>query len=206
MSLWSKRDHAALLFLGVVTVLTMLVMLKVELPLLMGLSPDWERKIDSYRVILHIHAVLGSVALFSAPLQFVGHFRRSHVRLHRRLGMSYALSVLASAPIGVYIAFAHLSGLEMWAGALQGVMWFGCTALAVRTIFNRQLAQHRLWIMRSYALTLTFVVSRLLIDVLGIRLAASEGGNGTVLCMITLAALALAELLGQPRGASALPA
>src|SRR4051812_37151777 len=88
--------------------ITMLVMLKVELPMLLGMNPDWDHRVESYRFLLHVHAFFASIALFSAPIQFFSHFRQNHLRLHRLLGRIYASSIVISAPIGIYIAIVHL--------------------------------------------------------------------------------------------------
>lgn len=174
--------------------LTLVVMLKVELPLLLGMNPAWEQKISAYRWLLHLHAFLGSVALFSAPIQFFPNFRKKHLLLHRRLGTTYALSILVSAPIGIYIALAHLGSNEKWAAAAQGILWLSTTLLAVTTAMKKELVMHQIWITRSYALTLTFVVSRFILDVLRIEIGPEYGGNGSLIWVSSLLAITLADV------------
>jgi hypothetical protein len=174
--------------------LTLVVMLKVELPLLLGMNPAWDKKILAYRWLLHLHAILGSIALLSAPIQFFPNFRRNHLQLHRRLGRTYALSIFVSAPIGIYIALAHLSNNEKWAATAQGLLWLCTTLMAVTTAMNKQLVMHQIWITRSYALTLTFVVSRFILDVLRIEIGSEFGGNGNLIWVSTLLAITFADI------------
>ncbi|MES2298436.1 MAG: DUF2306 domain-containing protein [Pseudomonadota bacterium] len=192
-------------FFAAVAVITALVMFKVELPLLLGLNAQWERRIDPYRWSLHVHALFGTIALCCAPAQFFARLRKGKRRLHRWLGRCYALAVLVSAPIGIYIALAHLQDNEKWAAVTLGVLWLASTAVAVRSAMRGQVRQHRLWAARSYGLTLTFVASRFVIDVLKIDGAAIAGGNGGLVWLCTLVALAGASWLGGARAQAAPP-
>ncbi len=175
--------------------LTLLVMLKVELPLMLGMNPQWEHKINSYRWLLHIHAVFASMALLSAPLQFFANLRRNHLHLHRILGRTYALSILISAPIGIYIAVVHLSNNEKWAAAAQGLLWLSCTFAAVYTAMKKQIFMHTIWITRSYALTLTFVLSRLIVDVCKVEISPAIGGNAGLILITTFLMIIGADVI-----------
>ena len=46
--------------------------------------------------------------------------------------------------------------------AMQATAWIVCTTAAFLTARNRQIIQHRQWMIRSYAVTFTFVSSRVL--------------------------------------------
>ena len=45
---------------------------------------------------------------------------------------------------------------------MQAAAWMVCTAAAVIMARNRQIVQHRQWMIRSYAVTFTIVSSRVL--------------------------------------------
>jgi hypothetical protein len=45
---------------------------------------------------------------------------------------------------------------------MQAAAWIVCTTAAFITARNRQIAQHRQWMVRAYAVTFTFVSSRVL--------------------------------------------
>ncbi len=111
------------------------------------------------RHLLIPHTLSGTIALLSGPIQFSSRFRARHLKFHRVLGRIYAFSVVIGALTGVALAMGRpgLPGTSMQAAA-----WVICTAAAVITARNRQIIQHRQWMARSYAVTFTFVSSRVL--------------------------------------------
>jgi uncharacterized membrane protein len=111
------------------------------------------------RHLLIPHTLCGVVALLSGPIQFSSRFRRRHLKFHRVLGRIYVVSVFIGAATGVALATGRpgFSGTSMQAAA-----WVVCTSAALLTARNRQIVQHRQWMARSYAVTFTFVSSRVL--------------------------------------------
>lgn len=190
----ARRTLFLFLLLGV---FTMTVMFKVEVPLLLGMHPDWDRKVQAYRGLLHLHAVLGCVALFAAPAQFFPRLRCRYLQAHRVLGRIYVGAILISAPIGMYIALAHLQGNERVAAAVQALAWLGTTAIALFAAMGRHLAAHQRWMVRSYALTFTFVISRFTADVLNIEVSPMLGGNSGLIWACTCCALMMGSAGGK---------
>ncbi|MFP5237418.1 MAG: DUF2306 domain-containing protein [Acidobacteriota bacterium] len=111
------------------------------------------------RHLLIPHTICGTVALLAGPVQFSSRLRRRFLKLHRVLGYMYFVSVLIGAFTGIALA-AGRPGLP--GTSMQAAAWIVCTTAAVITARNRQLAQHRQWMARSYAVTFTFVSSRVL--------------------------------------------
>jgi uncharacterized membrane protein len=111
------------------------------------------------RHLLIPHSLCGVIALLSGPIQFSSRFRRRHLKFHRVLGRIYVVSVFIGAATGVALATGRpgFSGTSMQAAA-----WIVCTTAAFLTARNRQIVQHRQWMARSYAVTFTFVSSRVL--------------------------------------------
>lgn len=111
------------------------------------------------RGLLIPHTLCGSIALLAGPLQFSSRFRERHLQIHRVLGRMYVIAVFIGAFTGVALAAGRpgLPGTSMQAGA-----WVVCTTAALITARNRQIFQHRQWMIRSYAVTFTFVSSRVL--------------------------------------------
>ena len=109
------------------------------------------------RGLLIPHTLCGTFALLAGPLQFSSRFRLRHLKLHRVLGRIYFVSVLFGAFTGVALA-AGRPGLP--GTAMQAAAWIICTTAAVIAARNRQIAAHRQWMARSYAVTFTFVSSR----------------------------------------------
>lgn len=175
--------------------LFMLVMYKVELPLLLGMNLQWEQKINSYRWCLHVHAFAATIALLAAPVQFSPGFRVRHLQMHKLLGRLYALSICVAAPIAIYIALAHLTADEIWPTVAQGSLWLCTTLAGVYAASNKQFIMHQIWITRSYALTLTFITTRMIVDVLKIDINAIFGGNANLIWTSSFVALMMADIL-----------
>ena len=111
------------------------------------------------RQLLIPHTLAGMIALVAGPLQFSSRFRQSHLKFHRVLGRIYVVCVFVGSFTGIALA-AGRPGLP--GTSMQAAAWMVCTSAAFITARNRQIAQHRQWMARSYAVTFTFVSSRVL--------------------------------------------
>jgi uncharacterized membrane protein len=111
------------------------------------------------RHLLIPHTLCGFFALIAGPLQFSSRFRQRHLNFHRVVGRIYVVCVFVGAFTGIALASGRpgLPGTSMQAAA-----WIVCTTAAFITARNRQIIQHRQWMARSYAVTFTFVSSRVL--------------------------------------------
>ena len=139
------------------------------------------------RQLLIPHTLAGTFALLAGPLQFSTRFRQRHLQLHRLLGRIYVVSVFVGSFTGIALAWGRpgLPGTSMQAAA-----WMVCTTAAFLTALNRQIVQHRQWMARSYAVTFTFVSSRVLNLV-----PAYWSHLGDVLSAVGVIAFTLASLL-----------
>jgi uncharacterized membrane protein len=111
------------------------------------------------RKLLIPHTLCGVFALLAGPLQFSSRFRQLHLKFHRILGRIYVVSVFIGSFTGIALA-AGRPGLP--GTTMQAAAWMVCTTAAFITARNRQIIQHRQWMARSYAVTFTFVSSRVL--------------------------------------------
>ena len=112
---------------------------------------------DRGLLIPHTHA--GIFALLIGPINFSSRIRQRYLKLHRVLGRIYVISVFVGAATGVALA----NGRPGFPGTCgQAAAWIVCTTAAFITARNRHIIQHRQWMMRSYAVTFTFVSSRVL--------------------------------------------
>jgi len=111
------------------------------------------------RHLLIPHTLGGVIALLAGPVQFSSRFRRRHLKFHRVLGRLYVISVFIGAVTGIALA-AGRPGMP--GTCVQAAAWVVCTSAALITARNRQIARHRQWMVRSYAVTFTFVSSRVL--------------------------------------------
>ena len=118
------------------------------------------------RAALVLHIAGGAVALLTGPLQFWDELRDKRRVVHRRLGMAYVGAVGISAPCALYLAsttaaevgWAYVFALQVWA-----IVWGTSTWLAYRYARRRRIKLHQEWMVRSYLVTIAFVVSALLL-------------------------------------------
>jgi uncharacterized membrane protein len=120
---------------------------------------DYRLQVISDRHLLIPHVLASFLALIIGPINFSTRIRRQHLQLHRVLGRIYVISVFVGAATGVALA-AGRPGLP--GTAMQAAAWIVCTTAALITARNGQIVQHRQWMVRSYAVTFTFVSSRVL--------------------------------------------
>ena len=111
------------------------------------------------RHLLIPHTLSGVLALLIGPIQFSSRFRQRHLKTHRILGRVYVVAVFVGSFTGIALA-AGRPGLP--GTSMQAAAWMVCTTAAFITARNRQIGVHRQWMARSYAVTFTFVSSRVL--------------------------------------------
>jgi uncharacterized membrane protein len=111
---------------------------------------------------LIVHAVSASLALLLGPWQFLPGFRQRHLQLHRLIGRTYALSLLTAAVSAIWIAPHAAAGHISAAGFLSlAVGWLFTTSMGIAAIRRHDVATHRRWMIRSYALTAAAITLRL---------------------------------------------
>lgn len=109
-----------------------------------------------------VHVVSAPVSLAVGVLQFWPGLCARAPRLHRWGGRVYALSILVGGLSAVAMAPGANGGWFASVGfTLVGVAWIGVTGYAVHLARTRQVAAHRRWMIRSYALTFASVTLRL---------------------------------------------
>ena len=121
---------------------------------------------------IYPHAFFGSVAMILGPFQFNRGLLRNRAR-HRRLGQVYVAACLIAGVAGLYMAFYSYGGIitNLGFGGLA-VALLTTTGLAFRAIKGRQVATHREWMIRSYALIFAAVTLRIEIPLL---MTATQG-------------------------------
>ena len=144
--------------LGLITlfvVITSEVLLVTDYPMYHA----YRLQVISDRHLLIPHSLCGLFALIAGPLQFSSRFRQRYLKMHRVIGRLYVICVFIGAFTGIALAWGRpgLPGTSMQAAA-----WIVCTTAAFIAARNRHMIQHRQWMARSYAVTFTFVSSRVL--------------------------------------------
>lgn len=111
---------------------------------------------------LVIHVAGAVTALVLGSLQFLPAPRRGAGPPHRWIGRVYVLGCLAGGVAGLILAPGSTAGpiASVGFGGLA-VVWIAVNLLGWRAAVQGRLAQHRRWMIRSWALTLAAVTLRL---------------------------------------------
>ena len=84
------------------------------------------------------------------------------IQVHRWTGRGYVVSVLVGGVGALALAPRSMHGLVTHVGfGMLAVLWLSSTIIAYRRIRARDIASHRRWMTRSYALTLAAVTLRI---------------------------------------------
>ncbi len=153
---------------------------------------------------LPAHAALGATALLLGFLQIIPRLRNGYPRVHRWIGRTYVASCLLGGAAGLVLAFGTAAGWVTTFGfGTLALLWMAATAIGWSMARAGRFADHRRWMIRSFALTFAFVTFRLELQsgvvLLGLPFEVSYQGSA-VLCWITN--LLVAELIlrrGQTR-------
>ena len=133
--------------------------------------PIWNHY-EPFKWWLLPHGLAGACALLLAPLQFAEGLRRRHTTLHRTIGTFYIIGVFILGPLGLYIQY-----LDEAQGAarsftvetiIQSSTLMITTAIGLYFALKRQFTYHRQWMIRSYAVALTFIEIRVILGVSGL--------------------------------------
>ncbi|MER7502474.1 DUF2306 domain-containing protein [Nonomuraea pusilla] len=113
--------------------------------------------------VLSLHVVFGSVAMVTCCLQVWPWFRRRHPKAHRLLGRVYVFGgCLPGGALGLVVGLATPFGPVARAShVVLALLWIGCTYAGWRMARQRRYADHRRWMVRSFALTMSIVTNRL---------------------------------------------
>lgn len=133
------------------------------LPLGALVHPGMRLTFHAHPVGIYTHVFASSLALLTGPLQFSSRFRQRHRRVHRWLGRVY---------LGIGVALGGLSGLYMATLAFGGLtakfgfaglasIWLYTGLRAFRAIREGDVAAHRKWVVRNFALTFAAVTLRI---------------------------------------------
>lgn len=170
------------------------VLLYTDYPLVFHPAPGdhYHAKLIRDFVYLMPHAIGGILATALGPFQFSTRFRQRHLSLHRLMGKVYIVSVCVAAPMVMIIGRGFDFPL-VFMGDLQASLWLICTLLAFVTARNRQIAVHRQWMVRSYAFTLNFILSRLL-NPIPAYFNMSDTGLALTLALLTASYFLIPEI------------
>ncbi|MDT0164165.1 DUF2306 domain-containing protein [Actinotalea sp. AC32] len=104
-----------------------------------------------------VHVVSATAYLVVGAFQMAPTYRRRHLRRHRLTGRVLAPAGVATALSGLWMAFAYdipgPSGAALaWVRGVVGVAMVAFLVFGVRDVVRGDVARHRAWMIRAYAL------------------------------------------------------
>lgn len=145
---WAILFWSALISIVVlVWVVPIIPTLGTELPSPRNLNTNVLRRSE-----MVLHAVAGMIALLIGPWQLLAPLRAARPGFHRWLGRVYVIVAIASgaSSLALYPKLASFGAGYLF--MFMGALWIATTVLGVITILVGDVAAHRRWMLRSYAL------------------------------------------------------
>jgi uncharacterized membrane protein len=116
-----------------------------------------------YLSIFYIHVYTAIFSLLAGFTQFNDRILRNYPNLHRKIGYLYLISVVfLAAPSGIFMGYYANGGLfAQISFILLGIFWIFFTLQAIIAIKKRDIALHRQFMLRSFALAFSAITLRL---------------------------------------------
>lgn len=158
-----------------------------------GLASDVPQR--AAPLVFIVHALAGGLALLVGLVQLARRGPVARPPVHRALGRLYVWAIWLASPSGLWLALVF----DVSVGAKLGfvslaVLWLLTTTIAARRIRQRRIAEHRVWMIRSYALSLFFVTFSLWPDLLALSGLPSALSYPLAVFLSWTINLAIAEL------------
>jgi uncharacterized membrane protein len=140
------------------------------------LAANYVDRSAGVRLAFYLHIGFAALALLLSPLQFLTRLRTRAPHVHRAVGRVVLGSIAIGGVAGLVVAPLNLAGAVGTAGfGLLAVLWLTFAATALLAILRGDVAAHRRWMVRTFALTYAAVTLRLW---LGVLIAAQMGLAG----------------------------
>jgi uncharacterized membrane protein len=119
--------------------------------------------------MLIMHIVGAMLAILIGPFQFLPGIRKGRwLKVHRWLGRTYLLGILFGGLGGLYMAqFAYGGIISRLGFGTLACLWLYSGYRAYRHIRNKEIEEHRQWMIRNYALTFAGVMLRVWVPLSG---------------------------------------
>ena len=118
--------------------------------------------ITEWRIAFFVHVFTSLFALLAGFTQFSKWLLKNKPRLHRIMGYSYVINVLLiTGPAGLLMSFYANGGISSRIGfVLLSVLWIAFTGIALYKAIKKKFKAHRIFMIRSFALTLSAITLR----------------------------------------------
>lgn len=163
------------------------------------MHPEMKASFAGNALGLYIHVFAAITALVIGPLQFSARFRTRNALWHRRLGKIYlAFGVGVGGLSGLYLAFFAFGGVPARIGfAMLALAWLYTGWRAYTAIRAGDVASHRGWMMRNFALTFAAVTLRLYLPMAMLAGAPFEAAYAAIAWLCWVPNLAIAHLMSK---------
>lgn len=169
--------------------MTLSVLFFSELPLLREGTATRAHILD-IRWLLMPHVAGACLALTTGAVQFSSRIRRWNLEFHRITGRIYVGSICVAGPAAIVLSHGTLF---FTATLVQAGAWLVTAIAALLTARNRQIEQHRQWVVRSYAVTFTFIVLHV-VNPTGFWTHFSEADYATAIIICTFLAVLVPDV------------
>lgn len=166
------------------------------------LHPEMRATYALYPAAIYAHIFGSAIALIIGPFQFWARLRNERPQLHRWLGRCYLLiGVGIGGSAGLFMAFHAFGGLPAKLGfGVLALLWLYSGYRAYRAIRARDIAAHRRWMLRNFALTFAAVMLRLYLPAAVVTGTPFESAYPVIAWLCWVPNLIVAELmLSRPR-------
>ncbi|MFC5450811.1 DUF2306 domain-containing protein [Paenibacillus aestuarii] len=156
--------------------------------------------------VLYAHIVTAVLALVIGPIQLFRKPTGTRVKRHRLLGYLYVAAITVSGLVSVYLALYATGGWLASLGFLGlDACWLASTWVALRKIMLKDVAAHKAWMLRSYALTFAAVTLRVWLAPLVMAFGDFETGYRLVAWLCWIPNLLVIEAVIRSRKANQRP-
>ncbi|MGO1051924.1 DUF2306 domain-containing protein [Crossiella sp. CA198] len=120
--------------------------------------------VDWHFPLLAVHVIFGAIALLTVCFQIWPAMRAWSLPVHRWLGRVYVFGGVLPAGLTALVvgALSERGPLTMAGNLLGGIAWLATTATAYLAARRRRFRVHRRWMIRSFALTVSIMLDRVL--------------------------------------------
>lgn len=142
-----------------------LVFLAFSLPPYLSLDPAQSRVPSTWALhypLLVAHVFGGSVALVTCGFQVWPWFRSRFPLWHRRFGRTYVVAVVVGGLSGLFVgATTPFGAVAGTSNVLLALLWLTTAVAGYRMARQRRFGDHRRWMIRSFALTVSIISNRI---------------------------------------------
>lgn len=137
--------------------------------------PNLRDSFNARIVGIYGHVLFGGIALALGPFQFRRNLLLRNRPLHRRVGVAYVITSALTGVSGMYMAvYSHAGAITHLGFGLLGFLTFVTALKPYFHIRAREVAPHREWMIRNYALLFAAVTLRIELPLLMIGLGSFE--------------------------------